>query len=75
MKSVISSVAAQVAIDLTEIDVDSDDTMRRRFGEEVPVLFIDGRKAAKIRTTEQALLRRLKPRRVANLMHKLFSTR
>ena len=60
MKSLIGRVAERVVIDLTEVDIDSDDALRQRFGEEIPVLFIDGRKAAKIRTTEQALLRRSK---------------
>jgi glutaredoxin len=42
-----------------EIDVDSDDQLRRQFTDEVPVIFIDGRKAFKYRLDEQEFLRKL----------------
>ncbi|HXZ27922.1 MAG TPA: glutaredoxin family protein [Terriglobales bacterium] len=42
-----------------EVDVDSDDALRRRFTDEVPVVFIDGRKAFKYRMDERDFLRRL----------------
>ena len=42
-----------------EIDVESDGELRRRFTDEVPVVFIDGRKAFKYRMDEQEFLRRL----------------
>ncbi|HUK86406.1 MAG TPA: glutaredoxin family protein [Terriglobales bacterium] len=42
-----------------EVDVDSDDQLRRRFTDEVPVVFIDGRKAFKYRMDERDFLRRL----------------
>ena len=42
-----------------EIDVDSDEELRRRFTDEVPVVFIDGRKAFKYRMDEQEFLRKL----------------
>ncbi|HXY15098.1 MAG TPA: glutaredoxin family protein [Terriglobales bacterium] len=42
-----------------DIDVDSDEELRRRFTDEVPVVFIDGRKAFKYRMTEQEFLRKL----------------
>jgi hypothetical protein len=40
-------------------DVDSDPDLMVRHGDEVPVLFIDGRKAFKYRVTAAALLARL----------------
>ena len=43
-----------------EVDVDSDEDLRRRFNDEVPVIFIDGRKAFKYRINERDFLRRLK---------------
>jgi len=43
----------------SEIDVDSDDGLRRQFNDEVPVVFIDGHKAFKYRMDEQEFLRRL----------------
>jgi glutaredoxin len=42
-----------------EIDVDGDDKLRRRFTDEVPVVFIDGRKAFKYHMDERDFLRRL----------------
>ncbi len=42
-----------------EVDVDSDAELRRKFNDEVPVVFIDGRKAFKYRMDEQEFLRRL----------------
>jgi len=42
-----------------EIDVDTDDQLRRRFTDEVPVVFIDGRKAFKYRMDEREFLRKL----------------
>jgi glutaredoxin len=42
-----------------EVDVDSDTELRRQFNDEVPVVFIDGRKAFKYRMDEREFLRRL----------------
>jgi len=42
-----------------EIDVDADHELRRQFNDEVPVVFIDGRKAFKYRMSEQEFLRKL----------------
>jgi glutaredoxin len=42
-----------------EIDVESDAELRRQFNDEVPVVFIDGRKAFKYRMDEQEFLRKL----------------
>jgi glutaredoxin len=42
-----------------EIDVDGDAELRRQFNDEVPVVFIDGRKAFKYRMDEQEFLRKL----------------
>lgn len=42
-----------------DIDVDSDLELRRKYNDEVPVVFIDGYKGFKYRMTEQDFLRRL----------------
>ena len=42
-----------------EVDVDSDEALRRQFTDEVPVVFIDGRKAFKYRMDERDFLRKL----------------
>jgi glutaredoxin len=60
MKDVVRRVSRKIAIDLDEIDVDGLPELRDEFGNEVPLLFIDGRKAFKYRVTEKALANRLK---------------
>jgi glutaredoxin len=42
-----------------EVDVDSDDQLRQKFTDEVPVVFINGRKAFKYRMDEREFLRKL----------------
>jgi glutaredoxin len=42
-----------------EVDIDSDPDLQRQFNEEVPVVFIDGKKAFKYRMAERDFLRRL----------------
>jgi len=42
-----------------EVDVDADEKLRRQFTDEVPVVFIDGRKAFKYRMDEREFLRKL----------------
>ena len=42
-----------------EIDVDTDAGLPRQFNDEVPVVFIDGRKAFKYRMDEREFLRKL----------------
>jgi glutaredoxin len=60
MKDVVRRVSRKIPIDLDEIDVDGLPELRDEFGNEVPLLFIDGRKAFKYRVTEKALANRLK---------------
>jgi glutaredoxin len=59
MKTVIARVAEKTALQLVEIDVDSDDELKAKYGSDVPVLFIDGRKAFKYRLTTADLKRKL----------------
>jgi len=47
------------SFELREIDVDSDAETRRLYTDEVPVVFINGRKAFKYRMNEQEFLRKL----------------
>jgi glutaredoxin len=42
-----------------EIDVDSDEQLRRQYNDEVPVVFIDGRKAFKYHMDEREFLKKL----------------
>jgi hypothetical protein len=60
MKEIIHLVAARLPLKLSEIDVDGTPELRERYGPEVPVLFINGRKAFKYRVTAAALEKRLR---------------
>ena len=63
MKAVVHRVIAS-GIDATvdEIDISTDPVLLDRYGLEIPVLLIDGKKVAKFRITEDELTRRLKRR-------------
>ncbi len=58
-KAVIRRVAAGYPVALREVDIASDPELHARFGGEVPVVFVDGRKAFKFRLPERDLRRRL----------------
>jgi hypothetical protein len=60
MKNVIHRVAAQTPLALEEVDVDSAPETQEKYGGEVPVLFINGRKAFKYRVTRGELEKKLK---------------
>jgi thioredoxin-like negative regulator of GroEL len=60
MKAVVSRVVGTTpgTVTLTEIDISTDPDLEQRYGLEIPVLMMDGKKAAKYRVSE-AELRRL----------------
>jgi len=57
VRQVVRSVAAPVTIE--EIDISTDPDLEARYGVEIPVLMVDGKKAAKYRVTEEELKRLL----------------
>ena len=59
-KAVVERVRAEVAFTLEEINIDEDPNLRAQFTNDVPVVFINGRKAFKYRVEEAALLKRLR---------------
>lgn len=61
MKEVVGRVArtAPKPVTLAEVDISSDPELERRYGLEIPVLAVNGRKAAKYRVTEEKLRRML----------------
>jgi thiol-disulfide isomerase/thioredoxin len=65
MKAVVQRVArsAEPPIAVEEIDISTDADLEARYGLEIPVLLVDGRKAAKYRVTEGELARMLRARR------------
>jgi len=60
MKASIRAAGRKVAIDLVEVDVDASPDLVERYGAEVPVLFVNGRKAFKYRLTAKELEQRLR---------------
>ena len=60
MKAIVHQVGQSTPFILEEIDIDSSADLQEKYGEEVPVLFIDGRKAFKYRLTAKQLTTRLK---------------
>ena len=60
MKAVIRQVARETPLAVEEIDIDSSADLQEKYGQEVPLLFINGRKAFKYRLTAKELARRLK---------------
>jgi hypothetical protein len=65
MKTVVQRVvrANTVPITVEEIDISTSGDLEARYGLEIPVLLVDGRKAAKYRVTEGELARLLNARR------------
>jgi glutaredoxin len=59
MKHVIDGVAARVPFAFEVIDITTDADLEARYGVEIPVLLIDGKKAAKYRVTAVELERKL----------------
>ena len=59
MKAVVRRLAETFPLAVEDIDISTDPELDRRYGLEIPVLVIDGRKAAKYRVTEDALRRML----------------
>ena len=59
LRALCDRLEAEFCLQITEVNVDADPSLAARYGAEVPVLFIDGRKAVKFRSTEVALRRML----------------
>jgi glutaredoxin len=60
MKATLSRAAHRVSFVLEEIDVDTSPGLQAEYGNDVPVLFINGRKAFKHHVAAEELEKRLK---------------
>ena len=56
----IDKARAEVDFEVRVVDIDQDPDLAARYGHEVPVVEVDGRKAFKFRVTSRELVRRLK---------------
>ena len=59
VKETLSKLERRASFTWREVDVDSDERLRHQFTDEVPVVFIDGKKAFKYRMAERDFLRML----------------
>jgi hypothetical protein len=59
MEAVISGAVAGFQTRLEKVEIDGNADLEERFGTQVPVLFINGRKAFKYRCTARELRQRL----------------
>jgi hypothetical protein len=59
MKAVVEWVARSVPLTMEVVDISTDPQLEARYGLEIPVLLIDGKKAAKHRVTGEELRRQL----------------
>ena len=64
MKAVIRQVAIFQEFDFEDVDIDASRELEERYNEEVPVLFIDGRKAFKYRVTAVQLAKRINKKKM-----------
>jgi len=62
MKAVVLRAARSVPLTVEEIDISLDAELDERYGPEIPVLMVNGQKAAKYRVTEEELTRILMAR-------------
>ena len=63
MKGVLDRVRTRMPFTVREVDISTDPDLLARYGLEIPVLEIDGRKAAKYRITERELEEKLAGKR------------
>jgi hypothetical protein len=57
MKAVVERVQVERAFELREVDISGDPELEGRYGTEIPVLELDGKKIAKFRIDERTLER------------------
>jgi hypothetical protein len=57
MKAVVDRVARSIPSTIEIVDISGDPDLETRYGLEIPVLLVDGKKAAKYRVTEDELRR------------------
>jgi glutaredoxin len=60
MKHAIAEAARGIDVELREVDVSRDPELESRYGHDIPVLFVNGRKAFKHRATVAEIRKRLR---------------
>jgi glutaredoxin len=62
VKETIAAMKPEADFQWREVDIDADPELRRKYNDEVPVVFINGRKAFKYRMSGREFLRALEGR-------------
>lgn len=62
VKETLVQVRGKADFEWREVDIDTEPALREKYDHEVPVVFIDGRKAFKYHMDSRDFLRRLAPR-------------
>lgn len=55
MKDLVRKVSQTIPLTLEDIDIYGDDELEARYGLEIPVLFVEGKRVANARITEEKL--------------------
>lgn len=59
VKETLTQIQYDAEFQWREIDIDADPQLRQKYTDEVPIIFIDGRKAFKYRMDQRQFLRAL----------------
>ncbi len=59
-KAILVKVQKTFPFDLVEIDITRDDKIFKKFKEQIPVVFVNGKKAFKFRVDEDTLRKKIK---------------
>jgi glutaredoxin len=62
VKETLERLTHRASFTWREVDIDADDKLKQQFNTEVPVVFIDGRKAFKYHMDESEFLKKLDAR-------------
>ena len=65
LKKTLQQIRRRHAFELTEVDISRDPSLGRRYGQDIPVLLIDGIEAARHRIDEAEIVDRLKRMKAA----------
>jgi glutaredoxin len=57
LRAICERLAGEIVFEFTEVNIETDPTLQARFEREIPVLFVDGRRVVRFRTSERELRR------------------
>ncbi|MBI5641850.1 MAG: glutaredoxin family protein [Deltaproteobacteria bacterium] len=60
VKDIIDRVGADIPFQFKEVDIDANEDLLRRFNEDIPTVFINGKKAFKFKVDESELRKKLR---------------